>query len=133
MINTPYLDNRAMFEALKTQKLKPSVPAAGSVYPAQDSESLGEHYIRHICAMTSESLHAKNDIARQLAARDKMLYALWTEYEDRKAQWGSDYLWTKHEDAEAIAEVKAFISQTQNAPALAQGGGEKTTTKESNL
>jgi hypothetical protein len=43
-----------------------------------------------------------------------MLAALWAEYEDRKTQWGGDYLWTKHEDADAIAEVKAFIAQTQN-------------------
>jgi hypothetical protein len=83
------------------------------IYPPQDSESLGEHYFRHIGAMTSESLHSKTDIARQLAARDKMLAALWAEYEDRKAQWGGDYLWTKHEDVEAIAEVGAFIAETQ--------------------
>ena len=83
------------------------------IYLPQDSESLGEHYVRHIGAMTSESLHSKADIARQLAARDKMLAALWAEYEDRKAQWGSDYLWEKHEDAKAIAEVKAFIAETQ--------------------
>lgn len=48
-----------------------------------------------------------------------MLSVLWAEYEDRKTQWGSDYLWTKHEDADAIAEVKAFIAQTQNAKAMA--------------
>jgi hypothetical protein len=91
-----------------------SSPSAGSVYPPQDSEGLGEHYIRHICAMTSESLHAKSDIARQLAVRDKMLAALWAEYTDRRAQWGDEYLWGKHEDAEAMAEVEAFIAQTQN-------------------
>ncbi len=101
---------------MKTQQTttEPLPACDGSVYPAQDSESLGEHYIRHVCAMTSESLHAKSDIACQLAARDKMLSVLWAEYEDRKAQWGSDYLWSKHEDADAIAEVKAFIAQTQN-------------------
>ena len=93
----------------------PLPPVPCSVYPAQDSESLADHYIRHICAMTSESLHSKADIARQLAARDKMLAVLWAEYEDRKAQWGSEYFWEKHEDAEAIAEVKAWIARTQNS------------------
>jgi hypothetical protein len=83
------------------------------IYPAQDSENLGEHYIRHIGAMTSESLHSKADIARQLAVRDKMLATLWAEYEDRKAQWGSEHLWQKHEDTEAIAKVEAFITETQ--------------------
>ena len=96
------------------EKPLPLPPVPCSVYPAQDSESLGEHYIRHVCAMTSEHLYAKAAIARQLAARDKMLSVLWAEYEDRKAQWGSEYLWEKHEDAEVIAEVKAFIAQTQN-------------------
>ena len=93
----------------------PLPPVPCSVYPAQDSESLADHYIRHICAMTSESLHSKADIARQLAARDTMLAVLWAEYEDRKAQWGSEYFWEKHEDAEAIAEVKAWIARTQNS------------------
>ncbi len=82
-------------------------------YPPQDSESLGEHYIRHVAAMTKESLHSKADIARQLAVRDKMLAALWAEYEDRRSQFGDDYLWEKHEDAEAIAVVEAFITDTQ--------------------
>lgn len=52
-------------------------------------------------------------IAKQLALRDKMLAALWGEYQDRKAQWGSDYLWSKHEDAGLVAEIEKFINETQ--------------------
>ena len=82
-------------------------------YPTQDSVSLGEHYVRHVAAMTEESLHFKSDIARQLAIRDKMLALLWAEYEDRRFQLGDEYLWGKHEDVDAISEVEAFITETQ--------------------
>ena len=85
-------------------------------YPEQDAEKLRDHYVRHVCAMTSEALHAKSDIAKQLAIRDAMLAELWEEYTDRKSQWGDEYLWEKHEDAECIAKVKAFIEQTQPQP-----------------
>jgi|APGre2960657404_1045060.scaffolds.fasta_scaffold23782_2 hypothetical protein len=78
-------------------------------YPPQDSESLGKHYFRHVAAMTEELF----DVACQLAIRDKMIATLWSEYEDRKAQWGSEYLWSKHEDVDAISEVEAFITETQ--------------------
>lgn len=40
------------------------------VYPPVDEESLGEHYLRHVEAMTAECLHDKGDIAAQLTARD---------------------------------------------------------------
>lgn len=69
--------------------------------------------MRHIGAMTSESLHSKADIARQLAVRDKMLAVLWDEYSDRKAQFGGEFLWEKHEHAESIAEICEFLTQTQ--------------------
>lgn len=40
------------------------------MYPDQDHTALGELYIRHVEAMTAEGLHAKSDIAEQLAWRD---------------------------------------------------------------
>jgi len=79
------------------------------IYPPQDSESLGEHYIRHVAAMTEELC----DMACQLAVRDKMLATLWAEYEDRRFQFGDAYLWEKHEDIDAVSEVEAFIADTQ--------------------
>jgi len=32
------------------------------------------------------------------------------EYKDRKSQFGSDYLWRKHEDAEGIAWVESVLA-----------------------
>lgn len=40
------------------------------LYPARDHAAQGEHYLRHIDAMTREGLHAKSRIAGELAARD---------------------------------------------------------------
>jgi hypothetical protein len=39
------------------------------------------------------------------------LEALVAEYEDRMAQFGSDYLWQKHEDQEVLTEAKAAIAE----------------------
>lgn len=41
------------------------------MYPKQDAIRLGDYYIRHVQAMTSEALHSKADIAEQLAWRDR--------------------------------------------------------------
>ena len=39
-------------------------------YPNHDAEALGQDYINHISAMTTEGLRAKSSIAIQLAWRD---------------------------------------------------------------
>ena len=46
------------------------------MYPTVDAQALGEHYLRHIQAMTAEGLHDKSAIAEQLAWRDKLLAEL---------------------------------------------------------
>ena len=40
------------------------------LYPQRDHVAQGEHYIRHVEAMTREGLHSKSRIAGELAARD---------------------------------------------------------------
>jgi len=42
-------------------------------YKRRDAEAQGEHYQRHISALTAEDLHSKSDIAAELAHRDKAL------------------------------------------------------------
>lgn len=39
-------------------------------YAKRDPEAQGDHYIKHVSAMTTEGLHAKSDIAAELAHRD---------------------------------------------------------------
>jgi len=39
-------------------------------YAKRNHRALGEHYLRHVSAMTGEGLHAKSDIAAELAWRD---------------------------------------------------------------
>jgi len=40
------------------------------LYGKRDHMAQGEHYIKHVSAMTGEALHAKSDIAGELAHRD---------------------------------------------------------------
>ena len=40
------------------------------LYAPRDHIAQGEHYLQHIDAMTGECLHAKSDIAAELAHRD---------------------------------------------------------------
>jgi chromosome segregation ATPase len=41
-----------------------------NLYAERDHVTLGEHYTRHVSAMTGEALHAKSAIAAELAHRD---------------------------------------------------------------
>lgn len=43
---------------------------SAKLYAERDSELLGEGYVKHVMAMTAEGLHAKSDIAAELAIRD---------------------------------------------------------------
>ncbi len=45
-------------------------------YANRDAEELGEHYLRHVAAMTAEKLHSKSAIAAELAHRDKRITEL---------------------------------------------------------
>jgi len=54
--------------------------------------------------------------ARLIAAAPELLEALTgilAEYEDRKSQWGDEYLWDKHEDKEAIESARAAINKAK--------------------
>ena len=44
-----------------------------SEYEPRILQDLGEHYTRHVEAMTKEELHSKSEIAAELAWRDKLL------------------------------------------------------------
>ena len=46
------------------------------IYITRDPERLEPYYTQHVLAMTTESLHAKSDIAAELAARDARIAEL---------------------------------------------------------
>lgn len=69
-------------------------------YAERDIESIGNHYMVHIDAMTVESLHSKSDIAAELAFRDAEIESLraqveskWISVEDKlpTAERGTGY------------------------------------------
>lgn len=43
------------------------------LYGGRDARELGEYYTRHVYHMTSEGLHSKADIAKELAYRDRLI------------------------------------------------------------
>jgi hypothetical protein len=56
-------------------------------YGKRDAMSLEPHYSRHVGAMTTEGLHAKSDIAAELAYRDARIAQLTKERELLAAEW----------------------------------------------
>jgi hypothetical protein len=48
-------------------------------YADRNPRALGQYYINHVSAMTKEGLHAKSDIAGELAFRDKRIDELEAE------------------------------------------------------
>jgi hypothetical protein len=57
----------------------------------------------------------ESETIQRIAELKKHLIKLWEEYDDRRSQFGSDYLWDKHEDPEAIEEIEAFVAKLQEA------------------
>ena len=54
----------------KTPEAVASNAELGKLYADRDHAAQGEHYLRHLDAMTREGLHAKSEIAGELAHRD---------------------------------------------------------------
>ena len=54
----------------------PLVRGVRPLYAKRDHVAQGEHYTRHVSAMTGEGLHAKSAIAAELAHRDMLIERL---------------------------------------------------------
>ena len=52
---------------------------------------------------------------QRIATLEKHLRKLWDEYDTQCCQFGSEYLWQKFEDAEAIEEIEAFVAKLQES------------------
>jgi len=55
-------------------------------YAQRDDQAQGEHYLRHVSAMTGEGLHAKSAIAGELAHRDIEIARLTAERDALQAK-----------------------------------------------
>lgn len=58
-------------------------------------------------------IQAKN---ARIAELEAALRDLFEEYDDRAAQWGSEYLWQKHEDSDIIARARKRLTPTPPKP-----------------
>lgn len=59
----------------------------------RDNAALGKWYTDHVSAMTREGLHAKSDIASELAFRDQRIATLEAEKEARERQEPVAWAW----------------------------------------
>lgn len=55
------------------------------LYAERDAIRQGQHYVRHVEAMTAEGLHSKADIAAELAHRDILIESLRSTIDDLTA------------------------------------------------
>ena len=58
------------------------------------------------------------DLERELATVRRDLQDLMEEYADRRAQWGDEYLWRKHEDTELVEDICRRL--LENVPVVAR-------------
>lgn len=57
-------------------------------YAKRDIEEQGEHYLKHVAAMTTEGLNSKADIAAELAHRDIRIKQLEEEVRHHALRYG---------------------------------------------
>jgi hypothetical protein len=55
------------------------------------------------------------DLERELATVRRDLRGLMEEYADRRAQWGDEYLWRKHEDTELVEDIRRRLLENHQA------------------
>ena len=58
------------------------------------------------------------DLERELETVRRDLRDLMEEYADRRAQWGDEYLWSKHENTELIEDIRRRILSSEDARAM---------------
>lgn len=59
-------------------------------------------------------IHATKALSDRETGRRDLLEAiagLLEQYDDRKAQWGDEYLWKKHENPEPIKKARELLSK----------------------
>jgi hypothetical protein len=83
-------------------------------YVQRDHQAQGEHYLRHVSAMTGEGLHAKSAIAGELAHRDIEIARLTAERDALQAkldalQEDADrYRWLRDMDEDPVCSLAAM-------------------------
>lgn len=76
-----------------------------SLYADRDPAELIPHYSRHVQAMTAERLHAKADIAAELAYRDQLIERLRVQLAQEETQHA--HTLEQRDAAEAAADALA--------------------------
>lgn len=120
-------ENDELRKSLQQNQTMNETPETQAAFLLFDTGEQGLHYVREqMRRIELERDHAESDMARYLEAyqkekaknhelEKKLLVItqaadlLANEYEDRRAQFGEDYLWEKHDDAEAVDNAIMLI------------------------
>ncbi len=83
----------------------------GDAYKMRPVEDLEPHYSRHVAAMTREKLHAKSDIAAELACRDWKIERLTQQHESDKTLVQATEACARHhqERAESLTAKVSYL------------------------
>ena len=89
--------------------------------PKHSAQALGQDYINHVMAMTSEKLHEKSEIAVQLAWRDAELrrlheenqFQMMTGYDMAKAEYVNRLIELEEVNAELLEALKDALELAQ--------------------
>lgn len=83
-----------------------------------DLDAKGNHYCRHVMAMTSESLHSKSDIAAELGWRDLMISELKAQLSASQREFRSADITMQNLEAEcyALAAENAVLKAAHPQP-----------------
>ena len=82
----------------------PKTDAAFAIFQDFPYDADGDPWA--LCAKLERQLAEASEQRDRLEEAGKVLA---DEYEDRRAQWGNEYLWTKHEDTERVNEAIAVV------------------------
>jgi len=108
---------------MKPKAKRPASLAAAhgsALYGERDAMALGEYYVRHVSAMTSEGLHSKAAIAAELAYRDeqiemlrKRLAIIWADSNYMRLEWFKENGHT--ECARAIENIRKWSAPNSDS------------------
>lgn len=79
------------------------------LYAERDTVEQGQHYMKHLLAMTAEKLHSKGDVAAELAHRDIMIEQLQARVNELEQALRNATKSSSRYDVEVIAaEMQVF-------------------------
>jgi hypothetical protein len=97
----------AMFDEIM-DGCEPWTPGDNRLFAASD--------VYEICAAVAARVEreVREECPTRIEKLERVLRDLLEEYDDRKAQFGDDYLWKKHEFTETVTAARAALEEASD-------------------